>query len=474
MKSIKVMFLASEADPFVKIGGLGDVAGSLPAALNVLDGKLQVRLFLPLHNQIDLTPYNPQKYKQIVVPVDGAGIQAEVSLVKREGVEIFFFSGKPIAENDKVYSPNILNDSEKYMFFVKAAMQFVESEGWQPDILFANDWHTALSLHIAKNLDLTGFWQGTKRIIAIHNLAYMGAGSETVLSRFGVEPLVTEEIPWWGKHFPLPMGAVAAHKIVTVSPTYAKEIQTEEFGCGLQDFFKARAADVVGIVNGIDLHSWDPSTDKLIPYPFSASDLTPKALDKAQIQIEAGLPVDQAVPLLAMVTRMDHQKGVDILVKAIEQLGEQKFQLIILGTGNPEIEENCKKLQTEFPGKVSTLLKFDSALSRRIYAGADMILMPSRYEPCGIAQMISMRYGAVPIARSTGGLRDTIQEGKTGFLFEKIDEGEFAACISKALLAFEKKNVWKKIQQTCLAQDFSWARSATKYQQVFENLQKES
>ncbi len=473
MAPIKVLFLASEAEPFIKIGGLGDVAGSLPIALRALDAQLEIHLVLPHHKRIDLSSYSTQSEPPVKFSANNVKYVAQpLSLVSGD-VKITFISGEPISACEKVYSTDILKDADKFTFFVFAAMYHCQNQGWQPDVLFANDWHTAISTHIVKHNLMGSFWSKTRTILAIHNLAYMGAGSELVLSKYGIEPVESDLLPWWGKHVPLPMGALAADKIVTVSPTYAKEIQSEEFGCGLDPFFQARSNDIVGIVNGIDLQMWDPSTDQHILARFSANELKAKSDNKAALQQLVGLPADPSVPLLAMVTRMDQQKGVDLLVHAANLLVDEQFQLIILGTGNPEIEKECLQLQSTFPQKVRALIKFDSILSRKVYAGADMITMPSRYEPCGIAQMISMRYGSIPIARSTGGLKDTIHEGETGFLFEKADPTQLAECIRKAKRTFAKRSAWNKIQLTCMAEDFSWNQSAVQYLSLFQELLRE-
>lgn len=467
MKPLKVLFLASEADPFIKIGGLGDVAGSLPNALMELGDTLDITLIIPFHNQLNIENFKIQPFHTFELHDQVPHQKVEVFSTTKEKLRVFFISGDPISSKERVYDPNIELDGEKYIFFDIAALEFVKSIGWRPDIVVANDWHTAIALHVIKHNELEKFWDGVKTILTIHNLCYMGAGTEASLKRYGITALVTDQIPWWGKHVPLPMGSFAADKIVTVSPTYSKEIQTAEYGCGLEDYFRFRNKDVVGIVNGIDQGSWNPITDPIIESNYSRSDLHKKAGNKEYLQRTFGLETDPNIPLLAMVTRMDQQKGVDLLIKAIELLSAEVFQVIILGTGNPEIEEDCKTLELRFPTKVRAVIKFDGKLSRKIYAGADMILMPSRYEPCGIAQMIAMRYGSVPIARKTGGLKDTISEGRTGFLFNNIVPSELAASISKAIETYQDKTAWQSIQLNGMSEDFSWKRSAIKYKNLF-------
>lgn len=470
MKKIKVLFLASEADPFIKIGGLGDVAGSLPNALLDLGDEIDVRLIIPLHKQIIPETFGITHYSTFVTDLGGKKQSVDVFKTNKKNLEVFFLSGEPISDKEKVYDSNIELDGEKYIFFDLAALEFIKRDEWQPSIVMANDWHTAIALHAIKQRQSDPFWRSVKTVITIHNLCYMGAGTEAILERFGISKVNTDKIPWWGKHVPLPMGILAADKIVTVSPTYSKEIQTAEYGCGLEEYFQYRAEDVVGIVNGIDQDIWDPEKDQAIPQTFSISEIDNKKVNKQYLQELFHLAPKPSVPLLAMVTRMDQQKGVDTLLEAIELISSEKYQMIILGTGNPEIEEKCKLLEEKYPEQVRAIIKYDGKLSRQIYAGADMILMPSRYEPCGIAQMISMRYGSVPIVRATGGLKDTVTEERTGFLFEHINAGELAASIIKALRTYKKKDLWKRMQTNCMDENFSWQNSAEKYKNLFESL----
>jgi len=467
---MKILFLSAEADPFIKVGGLGDVAGSLPGALKNIQPSLDIRLCIPRHQALKVDGFEVEPYKIFDLHRNKVESYVKVEKIEKDGVDVFLIGGEPFSRSKKVYESDVSLDGEKYFFFSLASIEFVELDNWIPDIVVANDWHTAIAVVDVYHRRSSEAWKNTKTVFTIHNLGYMGAGTNDVLTRFGVPELPPSDLPWWGNHMPLPMAAKLADKIVTVSPTYAKEIQTHEYGCGLQEFFVSRDQDLIGIINGIDLVLWNPARDPYIPASFSKDDLTGKLTNKNSIQSEFGFEVDQAVPLFTIITRMDQQKGVDLLVDSIKYLEDKNFQLIILGTGDQKLEQKSVLLEIRYPGKVKTLIKYDPKLSRKLYAAADLVLMPSRYEPCGIAQMISMRYGTIPLARITGGLKDTIQDGKTGFLFDELSPEVLADTMSRAIKLFDDKNTWNQIQQNCMAENFSWQISARKYLNLFNSM----
>ncbi len=343
---------------------------------------------------------------------------------------------------------------------------------WHPDIVHANDWHTAPAVYRIRQQQNDPFWAGVKTIFSVHNLGYMGAEAEEALLAYGLPPIDEPFYPEWACRQPLPQALWAADSIVAVSPSYAEEIQTPEYGYGLETFLQTRRETITGIVNGIDYSLWDPFTDSALESNFSADDLAARTANKTAIQAQFGLTLHKNAPLLAMVTRMDYQKGVDIALGALRRITDQPWQAILLGTGNAELEAQARRLEADFPNRIAAVIRFDAKLSRQIYGSADMLLMPSRYEPCGLAQMIAMRYGAIPVARATGGLRDTIADGRTGFLFTDASPHVMAATLRRALNEFSYSARWQTMQQTAMFEDFSWEKSAFQYADLYHNLVK--
>lgn len=488
---LRVLFLASEADPFVKVGGLGDVAGSLPAALHSLSqdsasfahnaGKpgfhgIDIRLAIPFHGAVYRTAKTIQPVAAFDIPHIDGPILAEVYQTQAWGIPVYLVGGSPFPTEAPVYTGNNEKDGFKYTFFSLACLELARFLEWRPHLLHANDWHTALSVYALSLLQgKDPFFAGTSTLLGIHNLPYLGVGAGPVLPGFGLPPADPSPLPWWARDLPLPLGLFAADGIVAVSPTYAREILTPQFGSGLDEFLKTREASITGILNGIDIARWDPATDGKLPANFSAEDLSPRALNKEALQRELGLDLEPHLPLMGMIARMDNQKGVDIALEALRLTADQPWQTVILGAGIPGLEEAARQLQAAFPERVRAVIRFDAHLSRQIYGAADALLIPSRYEPCGLTQMIAMRYGCVPIARATGGLLDTIYdnptaEGSTGFLFSSPAPADLAAAIRRALAAYEDKLHWQKLQLNGMRQDFSWEKSAREYLQLYQSL----
>jgi starch synthase len=471
-KNINILFLASEADPFVKVGGLGDVAGSLPNALHALPGasRLDIRLVIPFHNEIRIENFPMQRETTFSIARQGVDVSVEVFRTDLRGLPVYLISGNPIRDSQKVYDADPRQDSEKYIFFSLAALELARRLDWHPDIVHANDWHTAVSLYAVRRQAQDPFWARTKTIMSVHNLCYMGAGSEDALTAYRLPPVDDPDLPEWGRHVPLALGLWAADKIIAVSPSYAEEIQTTEHGCGLEDFLQSRRERVTGIINGIDNTIWDPASDSFLTANYTSKTLSARTAIKSALQSQFGLKVDATIPLLGMVTRMDQQKGVDIAVDALRLLPDEPWQAILLGTGNAELEVAARHLEIDFPHRVTAVLRYDGKLAHQIYGGSDMLLMPSRYEPCGLAQMIAMRYACIPVARATGGLRDTITDGRTGFLFAEPSASDMAVALRRALAAFRDYVGWQTMQKTAMAENFSWERSALKYAALYRSL----
>jgi starch synthase len=310
--------------------------------------------------------------------------------------------------------------------------------------------------------------------MTLHNLPFMGAGTEPALTQFVIPPSVDEDLPVWARTLPLPLGLASVDKIIAVSPNYAREIQKKEVGCGLDLFFRSRKNNVDGILNGIDTEIWDPGIDPDIAHNFDKDTLHLRLENKRKIQVDLGFPRSDNVPLLVMVSRMDIQKGVDLVLEGLKLIADLPWQAVLLGSGDPILEAGCKKLAKTYPKKVKAILRFDSNLSHQLFAGSDILLMPSRYEPCGLTQMISMRYGCIPVARKTGGLVDTIKaipfRNKTGYLFNKPTSIDFIIALKKSFDDYFQSSRWISIQKNAMSVDFSWNKSALEYACLYKEL----
>ena len=472
-QTINILFLAAEAEPFVKVGGLGDVAGSLPRALRALssqvtgDIKLDLRLVLPLHSVIRQNSLRPLGIYSI--PRGKSEVQVEAFEGVLEGMPVYFISGEPIRASGSVYSSNNKLDAEKYAFFSFAALELPNQINWNPDIIHANDWHTALASYgnLVKRWD-----EKTRRvfsIVTIHNLPFMGPDVTETLEAYGL-PLANTDLPVWARVMPMPLGLWASDAIVAVSPTYAEEILHAEFGCGLQDFFRNRSDSLRGILNGLDTVSFNPETDPALAANFIADSLSVRPRDKAALQERVGLPILPDVPLLGMVTRMDPQKGVDIALKGLRMLDKYDWQFVLLGAGDAKLEALARRLQQDRPDRVRVETRYDAKLARQIYGGADIFLMPSRYEPCGTSQMISMRYGCIPLVRAVGGLHDTVTDSETGFVFVDTKVKSFNDTVRRAMKLYPDRARWENLQKAGMALDFSWPKSASKYFELYKKL----
>lgn len=479
---LRVLFLASEADPLVKIGGLGDVAGSLPLALRQVSGEIDIRLAVPFYGQINRSNYSIEKLCSYPISLKTGEVTAEAFMLKLNGLIVYLIGGQLFPSDAPIYTTDSYADGLKFTFFSLAALELTRQINWTADIIHANDWHTAPAIYAPScKGSKWEFFSSASTVLGLHNLAYLGFGAERALKEFELPPANGSALPWWAQQLPLPLGLLRADRIVAVSPTYSREILTSEFGMGLQNFLKARSKNILGILNGLDVEHWNPETDRTFPVKYSWRELEARLANKAALQTELGLECVARAPLLAMVSRLDRQKGVDLIPEALRQLmitptyTDQSWQMIILGIGDPDLENMLLSFQREFPRRVRTFIKFDAALSRRIYAGADILLIPSRYEPCGLTQMIAMRYGCVPLARSTGGLKDTIIDfdetmESTGFLFDEASSGALGEAIGRSLLVFQNQALWSGLQRRGMQCDFSWRRSALQYLELYSEL----
>lgn len=477
-QKINVLFLAAEAAPLVKVGGLGDVAGSLPIALRLLDEhRLDVRLVLPFHRDIRQKLMKLELVAVFEVNHPDGPIPARAYLTDVLGLPVYLIEGSPIPVDGNVYNgsdPTL--DGNKYVFFSLACLELANRLGWKADILHANDWHTALAVYANAHRRKSRTGKNRLRtVITVHNLPFMGKDAEMAVNACGLPRVRDQRLPYWAKSFPLPLGMLGADKIVAVSPGYAEEILTPEFGCGLQDFLATRRDDLSGILNGLEKELWNPATDANLSVNFDIHTISARKENKLSLQEEFGLPRKPDTPLLIIISRMDQQKGIDIAISGLRQAAELDWQAIILGTGDTLLESACRSLEAEFPERVRTQIRFDVSLSRRMYAGGDILLMPSRYEPCGLAQMIAMNYGCVPLARATGGLKDTIRDdpslvNSTGFLFQDPTADAFSAALQRALYAYPSEDTWLEIQRHGMQEDFGWEKPAAQYAALYDQL----
>jgi len=437
-------------------------------------------LVIPLHKQIDRKQFNLEPILYYEIAHSDGPIRAEVFRTDIGQLPVYLIGGHPFDDADLVYPSDTLADGHKYTFFSLAALVLCQKLDWAPDILHAQDWHTSAAIYALKTIFAEEpFFQDTATLLTIHNLPYLGIGAGPSLKAFGLLPVADSTLPWWAQDMPLPLGLLTADKINTVSEGYAQEILTPEFGSGLDEFLKTRKSDLVGIINGLDPSTWNPKTDQEIKQNFNLQKLHKRRANKSALQREMNLPQDPQNPLLAFIGRMDHQKGVEIALDALRIIQDLEWQAIILGTGDHLLENQARSLESEMPDRIRAVIRFDGVLSRKIYAGADMMIIPSRYEPCGLIQMIAMRYGCVPVARATGGLRDTITDYReasdsTGFLFEPANPLAMAETLRDALTIYSDKRRWPYLQKRGMRQDFSWKNSALQYYKLYQSLVKRS
>jgi starch synthase len=477
---LRVLFLTAEFDPYAKVGGLGDYSGSLPRSIKVLGAAqnrpVDIRVAIPYHGQFH--PQLPQYKKSADITVDIGNEEAHGSAYEfiHEKVPLYLIrrSGKA-AGYRAIYNRTQLDDARKFVFYSLAIADLVKKLGWMPDVVHANDWHTALSLHYFAGLRKKNqLFRSIKLLQVIHNMPYLGEGSRGVMKKFGIRPVKSDLIPEWAKFLPLPMGLVSADWIATVSPSYAEELTTKEFSSGLAEFFLANRDKTTGILNGIDTTIWDPEFDPLIPSQFSAANLENRQANKEAVLNDLGLRIDGRKPLLVFISRLTPQKGVDIILKSLPKLLDLDWNAVILGCGDKDLETGLSSFEAAHPDRFRAVLEFNNAMAHKLYAAGDILLMPSRYEPCGLSQMIAMRYGCIPVASAVGGLKDSIlpadQSNGTGYLFEGSDENSLIPCLRKALLDYQNEKKWSQMQQRAMDKDFSWTRSAGQYIDLYSQL----
>lgn len=477
-KKMQIVFASAECAPFVKTGGLGDVAGSLPAAL--VRAGAEVIVMVPKYATIkDEYKAQMEHFADFYVSLGWRNEYCGLEKLEHDGVTYMFIDNERYFARDYPYG--FFDDGERFAFFSKAITESLQHlpAGFECDILHCNDWQTALA-----PVFLREFYQGlplydrVKTVFSIHNVAFQGQFSDTVMEDIlGVAhiPAAASQLRCDACSVNYMLGALRyADAITTVSPTYANEIQTPEFGEGLDGVLRERSYALQGILNGIDVAGFDPATDKRIAANYTVEDRSGKAVCKAKLQEELGLEVRDDRPLMVMVTRLTRQKGMDLVMYALDRILAGGVQVAVLGTGDRDYEDGLRYFQDKYPGNMAARIEFDPALSQRMYAAADMFLMPSKFEPCGLSQIIAMRYGTLPIVRETGGLKDTVQpyneftgEG-TGFSFSNFNGDEMGDAVFRAARLFwDNRDAWNQLVTQAMSQDFSWTRSADKYLDLY-------
>lgn len=473
---MKILIASPELYPFVKTGGLADVTGALPKTLHKLGAE--VRVILPKHKGIEELGF-PMRYRNLRVScqVSQSFVDAEIVESEYGGVTAYLVEKDEYYYRDYLYSTpdgDYLDNAERFIFFSKCIIEAMKVIDFVPDVLHCNDWETALVPFFLKTIYKNEpLFRDIATLLTIHNLGYQGLfwHHDMHLLNVGWEYFTPDYIEFFGKINFLKAGIVFSDIVNTVSKNYSKEIQTPEFGYGLDGILRTRKKDLYGIVNGIDYDEWNPETDSLLPAQYSAHDTSNKAICKKILQQTFALPVDQNIPLLATISRLADQKGFDLIATALEDMLALAggLQYIVLGTGDRRYHDLFADLAKKYPHSFAIKIAYDNGLAHLIEAGADMFLMPSRYEPCGLNQLYSLRYGTVPIVRGVGGLEDTIIDytvdprGGTGFKFHEYSKSDLLDAIAKALKTYYIKKEWSGLMQRGMSADFSWERSAQEY-----------
>ena len=474
-KSLKILFVASEAVPFAKVGGLADVAGSLPKALHRLGHD--ARLALPKYGRINEAEFGLTRVlDSLPVPAGSDHEPTPIFESAVEGMPAYLVGSDKYFGREEVYGYD--DDGERFVFFCRATLEMLKKLEWQPDIIHCNDWHTGIIPNWLQTVYKNDpFFANTATVFTIHNLAYQGIfGLELLefagLADYGLIPHPKDD-GLSGVVVLMARGILFADVINAVSEKYAQEILTPEYGERMDPILAQRQDRLFGILNGLDYEVWNPATDRDIAVNFNVDSLDRRVENKPALQREVDLLTDPDVLLIGMISRLADQKGFDILAEAIDELLEWDTQFVLLGTGEERYHRTFANVAGKYQGQAAVLLKFDAALARRIYAGSDAFLMPSRFEPCGLGQLIAMRYGSVPIVRSTGGLADTVQNYDAtrgqgnGFAFSDYSEEALLGAVERALDAYRHKDTWQTLMERGMEADFSWGASARKYVELY-------
>ena len=466
---MKILFAAAECFPFVVTGGLGDVIGALPKALTKLGSNIDVRVVLPLYSDIPQDIKSRINFvKSITVKLSWRNQYCGIHLAEFDGIKYYLIDNEYYFKRKGIYGH--FDDAERFAFFCKSVFEILPHIDFIPDVIHAHDWHTALVPSYAslkyKKIEK---YSNIKTVFTIHNIQYQGVFSKEIMNDvLDIDPSDVNAVENDGS-VNLMKGAIElADAVNTVSPSYAEEIKTAYYAHGLESIINERSFKICGILNGIDTDRYNPWTDKHIIKRYSAKNPEGKTANKEEIQQEFGLPVDSSVPVIGIISRLVEHKGFDLVACIIRQLLDERVQVIILGKGDAHYEDFFSTVAAQYPEKLSVKIAYDTALASRIYAGADMILMPSKTEPCGLVQMVACRYGSLPIVRATGGLKDSITDEENGFVFHDYNAHHMLDTINRALRDFDDKSKWNELIQNAMNSDFTWKSSAKKYLELYK------
>jgi glycogen/starch synthases, ADP-glucose type len=457
---LKVLFVSAECEPYARTGGLGDVSSALPDAL--MDENVIVKRVMPLYRNVK----EDMKYKcNFKVQMGERYQDCIVEFDPSSKVPTYFIGSSFYFDRENMYG--YYEDGERFLFFCKAAIEMLKYINFKPDIIHCNDWHTAMIPLILKSSG-----SPIKTVYTIHNLRFTGSIPPDYLNEFEIYREGIEKTGYPDNIDFMKAGLMYSHKITTVSKRYAGEILTPEFGEGLEGFLSGRKDDITGILNGIDTNAFSPLNS---PVPFDAQSVELKEKNKEVLREELGLDKND-LPVVSVVTRLDEQKGIDLILSAINKMDMQGFQFVILGTGNKYYEEMFGEMASMYTGRMAAIFKFDTGLSKRIYAGSDILLMPSKFEPCGLSQQYALSYGTVPVVSNTGGLADTVWDLKNGierangFTFDSFTVGSFIDALGRAVKTYNEKGLWKKLMLNGMSQDRSWKQPALQYIDVYKSI----
>ncbi|MCX5701409.1 MAG: glycogen synthase GlgA [Candidatus Omnitrophica bacterium] len=461
---MKIAICASEVVPFAKTGGLADVTGALPLSLEAL--KQEVNIIMPKYKAIQEPKFKINRFKEDI----------SYSVVSK-GIKVYFIENEAYFNREGLYgdkSGDYKDNLDRFSYYCKRSLELLKEINFKADIIHIHDWQaTLIPIYLKTLYKDKPFYKNIRTVLTIHNIGYQGLFPKEQYPKLGLDwsYFNMEMLEFYNQINLLKGGMVFSDLINTVSPTYSKEIQTKEFGYGLEGVLNKRKNSVFGILNGLDYSIWNPETDKLIAKTYSAEKIKDKNENKKDLQKICKLPEDSRVPLFGIVSRLAEQKGFDILALAIDKICRMDLELVILGTGDMKYHLILEDMVKKYPKVISLHLKFDDVLAHKIYAGSDIFLMPSKYEPCGLGQLISLKYGTLPLVFKTGGLADTVTKDN-GFIFDNYSQEDLIKTIQKAIKAFQNKDKWLKTQSSAMQCDFSWEESAQKYIDLYERAKK--